>query len=73
MVVVKRSDEKFYAYLGDDEFGEESLKSDKIMIVDDLKTVEGVACRCMKYWVGKKFRIYRYTDFYDGSTFRRVY
>ncbi len=66
------ADIKFYAYLGNEEFGEESLRSGRIMIIDDLKTARGAISRCNKYWKGKVFRVYSFTDFYDESTYRRV-
>ena len=64
---------KFYAYLGNAEFGEESLRHGRIMIIDDLKTVKGAIKRCRRYWGIEKFRIYSFTNFYDGNTFTRVY
>ncbi len=65
--------EKYYAYLGNYEFGEESLREGRIMIIDDLKSVESVIARCRRYWGIEKFRVYSFTNFYDESTFRRVY
>lgn len=67
------SNVKFYAYLGNAEFGEESLRYGRIMIIDDLKTVDGAIKRCRRYWGIEKFRVYSFTNFYDGSTFERVY
>ena len=64
---------KFYAYLGNYEFGEESLGRGRVMIIDDLKTLEGVIKRCRRYWGIEKFRVYSFTNFYDESTFERVY
>lgn len=62
----------FYAYLGNAELGSEPLGSFDRMVITDLKTKQGALRRCNKYWVGKEFRIYSYTDFYDESTYRRV-
>ena len=63
----------FYAYLGDYEFGTEPLGTGNKMIIPDLKTARGAIRRCNKYWKGKVFRVYSFTDFYDESTYRRVY
>ena len=62
----------FYAYLGNAELGSEPLGSFDRMVIADLKTKQGALRRCNKYWAGKEFRIYSYTDFYDESTYRRV-
>lgn len=62
----------FYAYLGDYEFGTEPLGTGNKMIIPDLKTARGAIRRCNKYWKGKVFRVYSFTDFYDESTYRRV-
>ena len=62
----------FYAYLGDAELGSEQVGSSGRMIIPDLKTASGAIRRCNKYWAGKEFRVYSYTNFYDESTFRRV-
>ncbi len=63
----------FYAYLGDYEFGTEPLGTGNKMIIPDLKTARGAIRRCNKYWKGKVFRVYSFTDFYDDSTYRRVH
>ena len=62
----------FYAYLGNDELGAEPLGSGNKMVIPDLKTARGAIRRCNKYWSGKEFRVYSFTDFYDESTYRRV-
>ena len=62
----------FYAYLGNDELGSEPLGSGNKMIIPDLKTARGAIRRCNKYWSGKEFRVYSFTDFYDESTYKRV-
>ena len=62
----------FYAYLGNDELGTEPLGSGNKMVIHDLKTARGAINRCNKYWSGKEFRVYSFTDFYDESTYRRV-
>ena len=62
----------FYAYLGNAELGSEPLGSFGRMVIADLKTARGAIRRCNKYWAGKEFRVYSYTDFYDDNTFRRV-
>ena len=66
-------DVKFYAYLGNEELGSERLGSFGRMVIHDLKTARGVIRRCNKRWSGKEFRVYRFANFYDESTFRRVY
>ena len=66
-------DVKFYAYLGNEELGSERLGSFGRMVIHDLKTARGVIRRCNKCWSGKEFRVYRFANFYDESTFRRVY
>lgn len=63
----------FYAYLGHAELGSEQLGTSGRMIIEDLKTRQGAIRRCKKYWAGKEFRIYSYTNFYDKRTFKRVY
>lgn len=63
----------FYAYLGDAELGSEQVGSSGRMIIPELKTVKGAIRRCNKYWSGKEFRVYSYTDFYDERTFKRVH
>ena len=62
----------FYAYIGDDDLGSEPLGSFGRMVIPDLKTARGAIRRCNKYWSGKEFRVYSFTDFYDESTYRRV-
>ena len=62
----------FYAYIGNDELGSEPLGSFGRMVISDLKTARGAFRRCNKYWKGKVFRVYSFTDFYDESTYRRV-
>ena len=62
----------FYAYLGNDELGSEQLGSSGKMVIHDLKTARGAIRRCNKYWSGKEFRVYSFTDFYDESTYKRV-
>lgn len=63
----------FYAYLGNADLGSEELGSFGRMVIPDLKTARGAIRRCNKYWAGKEFRVYSYTDFYDKRTFKRVH
>ncbi len=66
-------DVKFYVYLGNEELGSERLGSFGRMVIHDIKTARGAIRRCNKYWSGKEFRVYSFANFYDESTFRRVY
>lgn len=67
------SELKYYAYLGDEEIGRESLGEGGSMFIGDLRDREEVLSRCNKFWKGRKFRVYSYTSFFRVSTFRRVY
>ena len=62
----------FYAYLGNDELCSQQLGSSGRMVIPALKTARAAIRRCNKYWKGKEFRVYSFTDFYDESTYRRV-
>ena len=63
----------FYAYLGNNELGSEQLGSSGRMVIPDLKSARGAIRRCNKYWKGKKFRVYSFTNFYDESSYKRVH
>lgn len=69
----------FYAYKGKMELGKEpcgmvdhgSGKPSK-MIIRDLKTERGAKNRCIGIWGDLDFRLFRFTNIYDNSTFREV-
>jgi len=60
---------KFYAYKPTKD-GREPLGSDR-RILFELKTIAG-AHRRARSVLGSDYRLFRYTNFYDDKTFRRV-
>jgi len=60
---------KFYAYKPTKDGGEPLGTSGRTLF--ELKTVAG-AHRRARSVLGPRYRLFRYTNFYDNKTFRRV-
>jgi len=64
---------QFYVYTGDHELGQEGTGSEGRGIWHDLKTLRGAINRAKRYWPGQTFTVYRFSNFYDDSTFFRMH
>jgi len=60
----------FYAYIPTKD-GKEPMGTTNKLIMYDLKTARGAHRRARKY-LGSKYLLFRYTNFYDDKTFHRV-
>ncbi len=60
---------KFYAYIPRAD-GTEPVGGDKKLLFE-LKTTQGAHRRARRY-LGPRYRLYRYTNFYDNKTFRQI-
>lgn len=60
---------KYYAFKPDDQ-GEEPMGTQNRLLFE-LKTDMGAIRRAGRV-LGQTAKVFRYTDFYDGSTFQRV-
>ncbi len=63
---------KFYAYLGGDHLGKEPCGCGDRYNWEDLKTVKGAIRRARRYFRGRPFSLYSYTNFYDDRTFTPI-
>ena len=62
---------KYYAYEGRKSLGSEALgTSDKLLF--ELKTDIGAVRKAIKYF-GENCSVYKYTNFYNEDTFRKLY
>ena len=60
---------KFYAYIPTKDGKEPMGTADKLLF--ELKTTRGAIKRTRKH-LGPRYMLFRYTNFYDDKTFRRV-
>lgn len=61
----------YYAYIPTKD-GKEPLGTENRLIIRDLKTVRGVINRCKTAFKDKTFKLYSFTNFYDGSTYKEI-
>ena len=62
---------KFYAYPGAAELGFEPCGTED-RLVFELKTIKGGIRRARRYFQGRPFSLYVYTDFYNDNTFKPI-
>lgn len=62
----------YYAFEGNAILGRERLGTEGKHIWHDLKTDNGAKHRAYRLFNGKAFRLYRFTNMYDQSTFVEI-
>lgn len=71
LVGKRRNSMKFYAYKGKYDLGGESLGTSGKLLYE-RKTYDGAIRYAVKV-LGTSCSVWRYTNFYNDSTFRRIY